>query len=370
MKQAVYGSNMIKHTDGPCILCKCNTLGGIGSPFQQCGLMLSRVGRNLRAWFNRQPNSEVLIPCTWWWQRWRAVLLLACCSSHLWQFCEHWILFWKWQGWWRCGMYKEGIQHFNASSVLLCGEAVLFWSFILLLVAFLVIFHHFSGLWWIVDGQSAKKAYHPYHPWFVVLIAVALRQIMIAFLLNQVLSATYLLDEHHGGRFGRFSPLWRRHFGMIFPYWDVLVGFLEAAHHLPTTSNRLMIEVKNSHTSIDKSFKNPESRCPFRKPDFTGTESNRPAFGPPTVLWETTQLIGKKSLHTSAHAPELSSACSSTLDAKTDNLKTAKAGEFYAVKNLEACHESDESRLTLGNWPVIARHLCLHNGIPSGSLYA
>ena len=123
-----------------------------------------------------------------------------------------------------------------------------------------------------------------------------------------------------------------------------------------------MIEVKNSHTSIDKSFKNPESRCPFRKPDFAGTESNRPAFGPPTVLWETTQqLIGKKSLHTSAHAPELSSACSSTLDAKTDNLKTAKAGEFYAVKNLEACHESDESRLTLGNWPVIARHLCLHN---------
>lgn len=49
MKQAVYVSNMIKHTDGPCILCTCNTLGGIGSPFQQCGLMLSRVGRNVRA---------------------------------------------------------------------------------------------------------------------------------------------------------------------------------------------------------------------------------------------------------------------------------------------------------------------------------
>lgn len=49
------------------------------------------------------------------------------------------------------------------------------------------------------------------------------------------------------------------------------------------------------------------------------------------------------------------------LGCKNGQSQDSKAGEFYAVKNLEACHESDESRLTLGNWPVIARNLCLHN---------
>ena len=69
---------------------------------------------------------------------------------------------------------------------------------------------------------------------------------MIAFLLNQVLSATYLLDEHFGKNRDkgwaemadcRFSPSPLNHlFGMIFPsYWDVLVCFLgQVAHHPPT----------------------------------------------------------------------------------------------------------------------------------------
>ena len=67
--------------------------------------------------------------------------------------------------------------------------------------SFSIICLDFGGL----SMDNPPKAYDPYHPWFGVLIAGALRQIMIAFLLNQVLSATYLLDEHHGCGFSRFG---------------------------------------------------------------------------------------------------------------------------------------------------------------------
>ena len=86
----------------------------------------------------------------------------------------------------------------------------------------------------------------------------------------------------------------------------------------------------------------------------------RPRISSLSLAGKSGWRIGKKSLPTSAPVPGPYSPCLSCLDMQTQNFHLCLAFFLGVVGK----HEDFPLRLTLGNWPVIARPLGLHTGKP------